>query len=229
MKPIKKRAAKQRVSRSGKTLDYLIKKLERTKSIDKRVLISAEIARITSDRVKRGKKKLTRISHEKFFVEWLENEISKQEKIENKKPSSKFIRRKQHEEKYNGKHPHVYDIKFSTKIKTLTDLDNIISNINPPVMTLPTFGGIQRTQVKITIISWEPGKYYTSKKGIKKKLRKAVTYIYNDLQDPFDINLAILDILYEIYLSPNRGQKGYLQKVRLGNVDQIVVDFETSV
>ncbi len=136
-----------------------------------------------------------------------------------KKPAKKqvsFVRRKRRAKKYKGKTPHVYDIHFSSG-KSIEEIDSEISNLSP-LKQLPKFRGIERTKVKLTLISKEK----------RKKKNSAVTYIY-DVFEPFEINLAILDILYEIYLSPKRGQKGYLQKVRAGSVEQIIVDFETSV
>lgn len=132
------------------------------------------------------------------------------------KEANKPIRRKRRAGKYKGKTPHIYDIYFPGKPKTLDEIDNALSLQVPPLKELPKFRGQERTKVKLTVISRN------------KKRRSAVTYIY-DVYEPFEINLAALDILYEIYLAPKRGQKGYLQKVREGSVEQIVVDFETSV
>lgn len=132
------------------------------------------------------------------------------------KPANKLIRRKRKAGKYKGKTPHVYDIYFPGKPKTMQDIDNSVSLKVLPLKELPKFKGHERTKVKLTVISKQ------------RKRRSAVTYIY-DVFETFEINLAILDILYEIYLSPKRGQKGYLQKVRYGNVEQVVIDFETSV
>ena len=85
-----------------------------------------------------------------------------------------------------------------------------------PLKQLPKFKGQERNFVKLTAISES------------RKKKSAVTYIY-EVNEPFDINLAMLDIVYETYNAPKRGQKGYLKRVRAGNITQFIVDFETSV
>jgi hypothetical protein len=106
----------------------------------------------------------------------------------------------------------IFDIHFSGK-QTLNRLEEQISEL-PANYKMP-----RDARVKLTVISQVPGE----------KRRAAVTYIYQDLADPFEVNLSMLDVLYETYYpTDKRKQFGYLRKVARGNVSQIVVDFETS-
>lgn len=121
-----------------------------------------------------------------------------------------FYRRKK---RYKGKQVLIWDLYFP-KQTSPHEVDEIVSTMNPPIKKFPIRGGIDRTQVKIIIVT---------RKG------SAVSYIYKDLWDVFDINLSILDALYRTFFTPKTKQSKSERQVHGSSISRITVDFESSV
>lgn len=113
-------------------------------------------------------------------------------------------------EKRRGRN--VYDVRFSG--------NDSLRAIEEKISELPTPYKIPRNGlVKLTVLSRVPGE----------KKRAAVTYVFQDNIDPFEININMLDIVYEVYYpTDKRKQQNYLKKVARGNIEQIIVDFDTT-
>jgi len=132
------------------------------------------------------------------------------------KKKGTFYKRPRKAGKFDGKSPLIWDLYFP-RGASAHEVDEIVSSINPPIKKFPFRGGIDRTQVKINMVTRDG------------KKRSAVSYIYKDLWDVYDINFTILDVIYRTFFTPLKRQSKSEKQVRTGSIVRITVDFETSV
>jgi hypothetical protein len=85
----------------------------------------------------------------------------------------------------------------------------------PSLKKFPVVKGYEAGHVKITLFS------------LKEKKLSAVTYIY-EFDDLYEVQMAMSDVLLNVYAGQKRNLPGYLKRVRQGVPRQFIVDFETA-
>lgn len=115
-----------------------------------------------------------------------------------------FIKRKRKE---------IYDV-FINPFKNIRYADLRIAEM-PSLKKFPVVKGYEAGHVKITLFS------------LKEKKLSAVTYIY-EFDDLYEVQMAMSDVLLNVYAGQKRNLPGYLKRVRQGVPRQFIVDFETA-
>lgn len=159
--------------------------------------------------VKKKKRTIAKPRKKKVVKKVAKNKVRKvSRKVKNPTKKRAIVKTSRLKKKRNR---HVYSVKLHGP--KLADIENEIADI--PLITDMDYEFGQ--SVKIVLFSREPGSSHP----------EAISHIYT-VDDPFEINLSALDLLYDAFYVPKRALSKSESEVRAGVPEGIQIDFESA-